>query len=189
MNATDQIVTDNELFLLVRDHNDVAAFRELYRRYHKRIFAYCYRIVGQEEGARDAFQNIFTAVYEQRSQFEPGEFSRWLFSIAKRQAQRVYTRYVADRVSADVEEYAMETMIDEDAVDSEDLQMASYVRRAVQELPDEFREVIILRYFEDLSYQDIAKRLDISLSLAKVRVNRAKAKLQSLLKLTTEDLS
>jgi len=189
MKAQDQILSDNELFLLVRDHNDVAAFREIYRRYHKRIFAYCFRIVGQEEGARDAFQNIFTAVYEQRQQFEPGEFSRWLFSIAKRQAQRVYTRYVADRVSADAEEVALETMIDEDAPDSEDLHLASFVRNAVNELPEEFREVIILRYFEDLSYQDIAKRLDISLSLAKVRVNRAKAKLQSLLQLTSEDLS
>ncbi len=189
MNATDQIDTDNELFLRVRDHNDVAAFRELYRRYHKRIFAYCVRIVGQEEGARDAFQNVFTAVYEQRQQFEPGEFSRWLFSIAKRQAQRVYTRTVADRVPAEVEELAIESMIDEDAVDSEDLQMASYVRRAVNELPSEFRDVIMLRYFEDLSYEDIATQLNISLSLAKVRVNRAKARLQSLLNLTPEDLS
>ena len=189
MKGEELLPTDNELFVLVRDQNDVAAFRELYRRYHKRIFAYCAQIVKDEELARDAFQNVFSAVYEQRKQFEPGEFSAWLFTIAKRQSMRVHQRYVADRVPSEIEEQILEELPSETAGKDADALLHDALNKAIEGLSPEFKEVIRLRYFKDLPYQEIADALNISLSLAKVRVNRAKAALQKAMNLNPDDVS
>lgn len=180
---------DNELFRLVQERNDAEAFKVLYRRYHKRIFAYCLHFVKQEEGARDAFQNTFTAVYEQRMQFVPGEFSKWLFTIAKRQSMKVYSAVAADRLPDDHDDAVLEHVADEDDRTEVDVVLHDMLHTAMQTLPSEFREALQLRYYADLSYEDIAERLGISLSLAKVRVNRAKALLQRTLHLQPDDLS
>jgi RNA polymerase sigma-70 factor (ECF subfamily) len=180
---------DNALFLLVQERNDVEAFKVLYRRYHKRIFAYCLQFVKDEEGARDAFQNTFAAVYEQRSQFVPGEFSKWLFTIAKRQSMKLYTQMKADRLPEDHDDASLERIIDEDDRTDADTALTQMLNTAIRTLSPEFQDVLRLRYYEDLAYEDIAVRLGISLSLAKVRVNRAKAQLQQALHLHPDDLS
>lgn len=180
---------DNELFLLVQEHNDVEAFKMLYRRYHKRIFAYCLQFVKNEEAARDAFQNTFAAVYEQRMQFVPGEFSKWLFTIAKRQSMKMYSQIAADRLPEDHDDTTLERIMDEDDKTDVDVVLNDMLNTALLTLNTEFQEVLRLRYYEDLPYEDIADRLGISLSLAKVRVNRAKAQLQKALHLTPDDLS
>jgi RNA polymerase sigma factor (sigma-70 family) len=188
MKGAEPVPTDNDLFIRVRDDDDVAAFQELYARYHKRIFAYCMQFVKNEEKARDAFQNVFTSVYEQRHQFEPGEFSKWLFTIAKRQSMRVYRRYVVDTVGADVETEELDAMQQDGEEMDGDIVLEDLLHSAIDGLSDDFRTVIRMRYFEDLQYQEIADALNISLSLAKVRVNRAKAALQKALNLNSDDV-
>jgi RNA polymerase sigma-70 factor (ECF subfamily) len=179
---------DNELFRLVQERNDAEAFKVLYRRYHKRIFAYCLQFVKNEEAARDAFQNTFAAVYEQRMQFVPGEFSKWLFTIAKRQSMKVYSSMVTDRVPDDHDDTSLEHVRDEDDRTDVDVVLNDMLSAALQTLTPEFRTALQLRYFHDLPYEDIAEQLGISLSLAKVRVNRAKAQLQRALHLQPDDL-
>jgi len=189
MKGDESAASDNELFLRVRDGDDVAAFRELYARYHKRIFAYCAHIVKDEEKARDAFQNVFTAVYEQRRQFEPGEFSKWLFTIAKRQSMRVYQRYVTDTVGADVDDDMMDALHQDSSEMEADVVMRDALHKAIDGLSEDFKTVIRMRYFDDLPYQEIADVLNITLSLAKVRVNRAKAALQKAMNMKPDDVS
>lgn len=183
------ISDDTALFLLVQQHQDVAAFKELYQRYHKRIFAYCLKFLRNEEAARDAFQSTFTAVYEQRHQFVPGDFSRWIFTIAKRQSMNLYSRMAADRLPEDHDDDMLLEIADEDDRTDADVALYEMLNQALESLKPEFRDVLQLRYYEDLSYEDIADRLGITLSLAKVRVNRAKAALQRMLNLTPDDLS
>ena len=161
----------------------------LYRRYHKRIFAYCLYIIKDEEGARDAFQNTFTAVYEQRMQFVPGMFSKWLFTIAKRQSMRVYKHIAANRLPTDFDDAMLEEIEDPDSEIAPDIALTELIESAMQTLSTEFQAVLRLRYYEDLPYEEIAQKLGISLSLAKVRVNRAKAQLQQALQLHQDDYS
>jgi RNA polymerase sigma-70 factor (ECF subfamily) len=180
--------TDNELFLRVRDENDDAAFRALYQRYRYRLLAYCSKIVGDEELAWDAFQNTFAAAYHARASFEPGEFSKWIFTIAKRQSIDIYNRYAADRLSSDEETAALEQLEDEGIAPDGDVFLMEAIQKAIDTLPDEFATVVRLRYVEDMAYQEIADHLRITMALVKVRLHRARTLLQQSLQLVVNEL-
>jgi DNA-directed RNA polymerase specialized sigma24 family protein len=69
------LMTDEELFALVRDKNDEQAFRSLFKRYDKRLYAYCLRALGSHEEAQDMFQTISMTVYDKRTSFVDGSFA------------------------------------------------------------------------------------------------------------------
>lgn len=170
---TNTLLTDEELFGLIRENNDEQAFRTLFRRYDKRIYAYCLRALGNHEEAEDMFQTISMTVYDKRSSFSDGSFAAWLFTIARNYCLK------ALRGRKHYAELNEEMMVgEEDSSHKQDFLLRAALEKAIAELPDEFREALELKYFDDLAYEDIAKALNIGLSLAKVRVFRAKKLLQ-----------
>ncbi|HYF03281.1 MAG TPA: RNA polymerase sigma factor [Patescibacteria group bacterium] len=174
---TDQ--TDEELFLLVQKQ-DEDAYRALYRRYSKRLFAYCLRVVGRRDIAEDAFQTIAMIIYEKRDSFTGGSFASWLFTIARHTCIKASQRQQHTT--------AMTTVLEDNDTlpannsENSDVFMSEALQKAIVKLQPEFREALELRYMNELSYDEIAAALGISLSLAKVRVFRAKQMLQGLLK-------
>ena len=80
---TYELLSDEDVFALVRDQNDEQAYRALYRRYDKRIYAYCLRALGNPEDARDVFQTISMTIYDKRESFSDGSFAAWLFTITR----------------------------------------------------------------------------------------------------------
>ncbi|KXK34547.1 MAG: ECF subfamily RNA polymerase sigma-70 factor [Chlorobi bacterium OLB6] len=80
--AYDQL-SDEEVFALVQSANDQLAFKTLYGRYNKRIYAYCLRVLGNREDANDVFQIIAMAIYDKRDSFKDGSFVAWLFTITR----------------------------------------------------------------------------------------------------------
>jgi RNA polymerase sigma-70 factor, ECF subfamily len=167
------LMTDEELFALVRDRNDEEAFRTLFKRYDKRLYAYCLRALGSHEDAQDMFQTISLTVYDKRASFSDGSFAAWLFTIARNSClkglrQRKHTvEFTEDLPPAEEAERH-----------SGDFMLREALHRAIAELPDEFREALEMKYFDDLPYEDIASTLGITVSLAKVRVFRAKKLIQ-----------
>jgi len=173
LSMTNTLLTDEELFGLIRENNDEQAFRTLFRRYDKRIYAYCLRALGNHEEAEDMFQTISMTVYDKRSSFSDGSFAAWLFTIARNYCLK------ALRGRKHYAELNEEMMVsEEDSSHKQDFLLRAALEKAIAELPDEFREALELKYFDDLAYEDIAKALNIGLSLAKVRVFRAKKLLQ-----------
>ncbi len=174
--ATEQ--TDEELFALVRESADERAFRALYRRYDKRVFAYCLRAMKTREGAEDVFQSVMTLVFEKRASFTGGSFAAWLFTIARNQTLNHKQK---QRITTDIDDISY-TMHDESDRTGEDVLLSDALKKAISSLPEEFREPLELKHFDGFQYEEIADMLKISLSLAKVRVFRAKKMLHEALK-------
>ncbi len=167
------LMTDEELFALVRDKNDEQAFRSLFKRYDKRLYAYCLRALGSHEEAQDMFQTISMTVYDKRTSFTDGSFAAWLFTIARNYCLK------GIRQRKNTTEYTEELHYSEEVErHSGDFMIREALHKAIADLPEEFREALEMKYFDDLPYEDIAKTLGITVSLAKVRVFRAKKLIQ-----------
>jgi RNA polymerase sigma-70 factor, ECF subfamily len=158
---------------------DGDAFGEVVRRWERKIYALAYGITGSVEEARDAAQETFIAAYRNLQGFRgEAKVSSWLHRIAVNQC---ITRQRRARVRA-------ETGIEEEAETAggrffshggspahaaESEQRAEAVRRAVASLPRELREVVLLKEFEELTFQEIADALGIPLSTVKGRLYTA----------------
>ena len=159
------------------DHN---AFGELVRRWERRIYALTYGILGREEDARDATQETFIAAYRNLSGFRgEAKVSSWLHRIAVNQCitrqRRARTR-AENSLEAETEgstrQFAAPAHVSP-AHQAEGRERNEAVRRAVSALSPELREVIVLKEFEELTFQEIADALDIPLSTVKSRLYTA----------------
>ncbi|TAE27854.1 MAG: RNA polymerase sigma factor [Candidatus Kapaibacterium sp.] len=177
--------TDEELFALVRENASEQAFRTLYRRYDKRLFAYCLRAMQARQAAEDVFQSVMTLVFEKRQSFSGGSFAAWLFTIARNQTLNHKQK---QRITTDIDDVAY-SMSDESDRTGEDVFLSDALKQAVSTLPEDYREALELKHFDGFAYEEIAQMLNISLSLAKVRVFRAKKMLQESLAPYLRELS
>jgi RNA polymerase sigma-70 factor (ECF subfamily) len=159
---------------------DTDAFGELVRRWERRIFALTYGILGREEDARDATQETFIAAYRNLSNFRgEAKVSSWLHRIAVNQCiTRRRRAKVRGETSLEGETETNGAQFAAPAHESparlaEGRERAAAVRRAVQALPPELREVLVLKEFEELTFQQIADTLDVPLSTVKSRLYTA----------------
>jgi RNA polymerase sigma-70 factor (ECF subfamily) len=158
---------------------DQGAFTELVRRHEGRVFAVAMRMLGREEDALDAAQDAFLTVYRKAEQFR-GEsaFTTWLhritvnacYDILRKKARQPLLRAVGDdereaEPGPPVEDHAAAVAGDID------------VERALQEIPDDFRAVLILADVHDLPYEEIATILEIPTGTVKSRLHRGRAAL------------
>jgi RNA polymerase sigma-70 factor, ECF subfamily len=150
------------------------AFKILYRKYNRKVYRFCLRMMGDEMLADDAFQETFIKVYEKRRQFRSMNFQAWLFSIARRTCLNLMR---ARKEYESFDEFYFEPPDEK----QRDIGMRDFIEDALKMLPVPLREALILREYEDCTYQDIADILGIQLSLAKVRVHRAREILRKLL--------
>ena len=160
---------DEELFALVQK-NDQDAFSVLYSRYSRKIYSYCLRMIGEEAPAKDIFHDVMIAAFENRNSFKGGSFAKWLFTIARTRSlnairNRKHTQDITEMESW--QEFAETEEIEEKLFVNE------LLYKGIARLPEELKEALILRHFEDYSYAEIAEMTGVSLSLAKVRVFRA----------------
>jgi RNA polymerase sigma-70 factor (ECF subfamily) len=151
------------------------AFRILYDKYNKKVYRFCLRMLGDVELAEDAFQETFIKVYENRQDFRGKNFAAWLFTIAR------HTSLNMIRARKTHESFD-ETFHAKKPARVSDVGAKDFIQRAMSMLPVALREALILREYEECSYKEIAVILDIDLSLAKVRVHRARLQLRKLLK-------
>jgi RNA polymerase sigma-70 factor (ECF subfamily) len=159
---------------------DAEAFGEIVQRWERRIFALSYGILGREEDARDATQETFIAAFRNLSGFRgDAKVSSWLHRIAVNQCiTRRRRAKVRGETSLEVEEETggaqfastLEANPDEQ---TEGRERNEAVRRAVNSLPPELRSVVVMKEFEDLTFQEIAATLGVPLSTVKSRLYTA----------------
>lgn len=158
------------------------AFHLLYNKYHHNIYRFCLKMLGDTAMAKDAFQEVFIKVYENRKSFHGSNFSSWLYTIARN------TCINAIRNKKGHESFD-EIYHGEMRAPDGDIAMKDFIDNAIESLPVTLRESLILREYEDCSYHEIAEILDIDLSLAKVRVHRARLLLRKLLTPLVKELN
>ena len=164
------------------------AFDELVRKYQDRVFNTCWRICGHLEDARDVTQEAFLKAFEGLQDFR-GEsgFYTWVFRIAVNQA--LTKRRTAARrttLSLDDERVAVSSqarkLVERTACEAKDepeaiigaAELHGRLARAVQELDDDFRNVVVLRDITGMDYQTIAEILEIPPGTVKSRLHRAR---------------
>jgi RNA polymerase sigma-70 factor, ECF subfamily len=157
------------------------SFEELVRRYQRPISAYVYRMVGNYESALDLTQEIFIKVYRSldryRSEFK---FSTWIYKIAHNAAvdhlRRSATREQSLVVGTDGDQFDLpiESGRLSPEQESEQRERRVEIETVVRALPSNYRELIILRHSQDLSYEEIVEVTGLPLGTVKNRLFRAR---------------
>jgi RNA polymerase sigma-70 factor (ECF subfamily) len=168
------------------------AFGVLVRRYERELYGYLRRYLGDATLADDVFQNTFLQLYKKVHQYEAGRPVRpWLYTIATHQAIDSLRRNARHQsVSLDLnreelpngEVHSLVDMLETRGTGplerAQGEELREEVRASVDQLPDLFRQVVVLAYYQGLKYREIADILDIPVGTVKSRLHAALAKLQ-----------
>ena len=164
-----------------------SSFEELVRRYQRPIAAYVYRMVGDYDSALDLTQDVFIKVYNSLSRYRSEfKFSTWIYKIAHNAAIDHLRRSTAreqalnDGTGDDRAEVAIERRLSPEQ-ESERNERCSEIELVVQSLPHAYRELIVLRHSNDLSYDEIAEVTGLPLGTVKNRLFRAREAMRDLL--------
>jgi RNA polymerase sigma-70 factor (ECF subfamily) len=168
---------------------DLAAFGELFDRHQPGVYAFVYRFLGNATRAEDVVQEIFWRLWRYRDSFDSTKrFTAWLYGIARHEAlteaRRHHRRELSlDDLTAEQRAYGAE---DRDAAGFDDalvreLALRQQVLQALQALPPEQRFCLILREYEQRSYEEIAAALQCTAQNARVLAFRARRALRALL--------
>ncbi|MCX7909118.1 MAG: RNA polymerase sigma factor [Ignavibacteria bacterium] len=150
------------------------AFHILYSHYSQKVYRFCLRMLGSKEKAEDAFQETFIKVFENAKSFRSDNFGPWLFTIARHVCLNMIR---LEKPYQEVNDNSLKLSY----VNNSDFGLKDFVQRAIMQLPISLREALLLREYEEYSYEEIARILDIGISLAKIRVHRARLLLKKLL--------
>ena len=175
--------TDEDLMVQVMEGSE-GAFACLVDRYSQRVLNTIYRYIGDRQRAEDLAQEVFLRVHLHRRRYRPGgRFSAWLFTIAVNLAKneiRSRSRHKGttslehlQEISGDAELALVDRSRRPDR-HAEQVELQAAVSEAVAELPESYREAVVLRDLDGLSYEEIGEILDIPGGTVRSRINRAR---------------
>jgi len=174
---------DLELVSLAKQ-GDRSAFSELVKRYEKKVYALALRIMQNPEDASDVLQDTFIQVFKKIKDFkEKSRFSTWLYRIAyneclmrKRKKQIPTVSIDEPLVLASGEELKQEIVdwSSNPLATIENKELKNKLEEAISKLPEEYRDVVVLKDIEGLSHKEIADMLKISIPNVKTRLHRAR---------------
>ena len=173
---------------------DREAFNDLVIKYQKKVFSVAYRFVGDPEEANDLAQEIFTAAYQNLKSFRgDSKFSTWLFQIATNRGKNRFKYlkrrgFFTNKGSSETDDEGDQShrALPDQTANPEELLSGNQIRKAVidaiNELEPDHREIVILRDIEGLSYDEIARILDLPEGTTKSRLHRARMVVKEKLK-------
>ena len=181
-------LTDEQLIKKFQN-GDVGAYNQIVYRYKDRLLNFIYRFLNDLDRSEDLVQDTLLKLYTHKDSYkEIAKFSTWLYTIAANLA-RTELRKIKRRKTFSVTELSHDDR--EFIIKSTDVgpgeanfsqNFEKNVQRALAELPDDFKTIIILRDIQELSYDEISKIVEVPLGTVKSRINRGRVKLQQLLK-------
>jgi len=172
--------SDQELVDIVREgaSQSSRAFESLYDRYSDRIFTYCSKVfVGHPDVAQDIFQDTFEKFYEviKKDRLEITNLSAYLIKVARNLCLNEKHKKSSNEISIEGMEFEF---VDRN---NDNKELNEIIHLGIESLQDEFKEVLVMKEFMDMSYKDIAEALEIDMSIVRVRIFRAKQKLKKIL--------
>ena len=182
-------LTDEELILEFQQNNTVKAYEILVQRYKNPLINYIYRFLGDYEACADIVQETMIKVYRNKDSYKSiARFSTWIYTIAGNLARTEYQRrkkrnifsinsYGDDGETFDIpDESARPDVITDSGIKNE------IIQKAILKVSDSYREMVILRDIQEMSYEEIADVTGIAVGTVKSRINRGRTQLQKLLK-------
>lgn len=180
--------TDEQLLADYRD-GDAPAFREIIERHHDALIRFLIRFMGDRQAAEDVFQETFLQIHLSADTFDTTRrFKPWLFTIAANKARdslrrdsRRPTVDLSAPIGGDAETGArtfldlMEVDVEAPSAALDDEERDRLVQRAIDTMPDHLREILLLAYFQRMSYTNIADALEIPLGTVKSRLHASVA--------------
>ncbi|MFT5369305.1 MAG: RNA polymerase sigma-70 factor (ECF subfamily) [Candidatus Latescibacterota bacterium] len=168
---------------------DIDAYGKIVGRYRGRLYNFVFRFVSDRETAEDIVQETFLRAFRKRKEYRAiANFSTWLFTIAgnlakselrRRKRWRLFSLHRDDDSETGIElpdeTYRPDKVAESSLADDQ-------IHNAIASLPENYRQVILLRDVEGMAYQEIAEIVDCPVGTVKSRVNRARLKLQQKLK-------
>lgn len=172
--------TDEQLAAeAAREGSDGPAFLELVERYRRRVWQICYRLLGNEADAHDAAQEVFVRLFFHRQKFEGrSKFSTWVHGIAVRVCLTLRRgRGRRQRHEHIVAEDTLENQPQRAPAHDQGLSLDVY--EMLDRLDEEDRALLILKYAEGYTFEELAEIFNLSVSAVKMRASRAREKLQA----------
>ena len=181
--------TDEELMARFQS-GDEEAFNMIVSRYKDPLMNFVYRFLGGYDDSVDVVQETFIRVFRKRALYRPiAKFSTWIYTIAgnlaktelRRRGLRALISLGQSRAGS--EQYvdvADERYSPEKAAES--ALKEEIIQKALLSIPPRYRELVVLRDIQELSYEEISRITGLALGTVKSRINRGRAKLQTLLK-------
>ncbi|MER2028870.1 MAG: RNA polymerase sigma factor SigW [Solibacillus sp.] len=166
---------------------DQNAYADIVNLYQHKLYQVCYRMLGNKQEAEDIAQEAFIRAYINLHSYDQNrKFSTWLYRIGTNlcidRIRKKKPDYYLDAEVAGTEgldmysQIASEEQLPEEAVEQMELQ--DRIQYEISRLPDKYRSVIVLKYIEELSLQEISEILDMPLGTVKTRIHRGREALR-----------
>jgi RNA polymerase sigma-70 factor (ECF subfamily) len=174
---------DESLALRLKDGDDVAS-EELVRRYATPLLRYLQRLSGNDHAAEELFQQTWLSVVEHVDRFNPsagGGFKAWVYRIATNKANDLWRSKGREKNA----KAGLKLVTDETGPDAsyrlDGNEQEQRLRKALAQLPEPQRQVLLLRYYSEMKFVDIAKMLGCPLNTALGRMHKAMQKLKQMM--------
>ena len=187
-NSNYKSFSDEALITQVKDGDD-GAFNEIANRYRDKLLNYINGYMNEPSISENLVQDTLLKVYINASKYkEIALFSTWIYTIARNCALTEYRKikrrktFSFSQLSSDENEFNLERVqSNENTSLSNDTQTYNAIREAISILPQEFREIIILKDIQEHSYDEISIITGLALGTVKSRINRARNKLREII--------
>ena len=170
--------TDEAQWIAEAKTGDKEAFSNLVEKYQKPVYSVCYRMLGTPTAAEDAAQEAFIRAYKALDRYDPDRsFATWLLSIASNYSIDQLRKRKVTILSMDNDKYAWLAPPDPGPNPEKvalEREKQALVQNILAELSETDRAAVVLQYWHDYSYEEIAETLDLSMSAVKSRLFRAR---------------
>lgn len=165
------LMSDEHVMETVKN-GDLQQATILFERYNKRIFNFLARMASDREVAEDLTQNVFLRMLKYRHTYNPEmKFQSWIYQMARNGFADYYRQQKQRPVKLEVEKIMDQLPDILDAMEQEENEKK--LIRALAQLPDDYRELLVLTRFQHLKYEEVAGFLDMTVANVKVKVHRA----------------
>jgi RNA polymerase sigma factor (sigma-70 family) len=180
-------IEDRDLIMRIQLHNDQLAYAALLNKYNKSLYFTILKMVNNRDDAEDITMQAFSKAFSNLDAYDHRfAFTTWLFKIGTNAAidfirkKRIDTTSL-DKPMDDSSESGTsfsQFIVDNQPDPEEEMilsQRSSMLQELIEQLPHKYKELLQLRYYEELKYEEIAERLALPVGTVKVRLSRAKA--------------
>ena len=152
---------------------------QIYEQYHDKVFAYIRNHVNQIEDAEDLCSDVFIKIYSKIDTFDSSKasISTWIYAMTSNTVIDFYrTNHIHSEIPEDLAEE--KSLIEDEVLNNESLEILA---KALKELPQEQRDIIVLRYYRGLTLQEVAAQMNLSCGVTKLRHREALGRLRDLI--------
>ena len=173
---------DQEHIIARARRGDADAFEQLVEAYRNQVFRLALRMCGNEADADEVAQEAFLSAWKGLPNFRgESRFSTWLYQLTTHAAIDLMRREKRQAAAEDIDGITAADDRPSPQQQAERAETRREVRSALMQLPEEYRQVLLLRFMQELSYEEIGQALKLPAGTVKSRLNRAKAQLKDIL--------